>query len=140
MAFPFVGQWSSDERVPAPGGLVLLPWGWPRRSSRVLAGHEVRMKSRYLRTVKLASAIIAVPRLGAFWLLLALEAASRQSIEEVLLVLLLYPEGLLVPNDHVWTVGSALMFSGLLLIGSLIFSAVISAVVLLLRRDRLVSS
>jgi len=98
------------------------------------------MKSRYLRTVKLASAIIAVPRLGAFWLLLALEAASRQSIEEILLVLLLYPEGLLVANDHVWTVGSALMFSGLLLIGSLIFSAVISAVVLLLRRDRFVSS
>ena len=130
----FRGFQKALRRTPCNGS------GRERKAISQAAGHDGRMKSRYLRTAKLLSVIIAVPRLAAFWLLLVLEAAGRHSISQLPLVLLLYPEGLLVSNGHVWTAGSALMFSGLLLIGSVILSAVISGLVLLLRRDRFMSS
>ena len=92
------------------------------------------MRFRYLRTVWLLSFIIGVPRLAAFWLLLTLEAAGKQSISHLPLVLLLYPEGLFVPQTIVWTIGSVLKFSGLLLTGSIIFSLLVAAFMFFLRK------
>ena len=56
MAFLFVYHRSGYERVGASAGVVPLPYDWPRRSFRVLAG-QLGTHSDFVRWFELASAI-----------------------------------------------------------------------------------
>jgi hypothetical protein len=78
--------------------------------------------------------VIATFRIGIFCVLLALQAANRQSLAQLPLVLMLYPEGLLLPDPHSWTIPSAIGFSVLLSLGSLILAAMLTFVFALFNR------
>jgi hypothetical protein len=57
------------------------------------------------------------------WFLIYREAAHQQSLLQLPLILLLYPEGLLLPRNFTWTVEKGIAFSGALLLGSLLLAA-----------------
>lgn len=58
-------------------------------------------------------------RLSAFWYLCYAEATGRQSWSLLPLILMLSPEAYFVPRGHVWTFPSGIVFSVVLLVGSL---------------------
>jgi hypothetical protein len=89
-----------------------------------------------VRKVICASTVVAGLRLAAFWGLYSLEQLHAQSISLLPLVLLLYPEGLLVPKDHRWTMASALLFSAALVVGSFILVGIVALVISALRRSK----
>jgi len=68
---------------------------------------------------------LAAVRITALWLLIYLEWSHRQSISLLPLVILLYPEGLLLPAKFNWTLWGAIGFSGVLLLGSLVLTTVL---------------
>ncbi len=65
---------------------------------------------------------LACVRLGALWLLVSREWIHQQSLSTLPLILLLFPEGLLLPLPVIWTLRTALFFSAVLVVGS--FTAV----------------
>ncbi len=65
---------------------------------------------------------LACVRLGALWLLVSREWIHQQSLSTLPLILLLFPEGLLLPSPVIWTLRTALFFSAVLVVGS--FTAV----------------
>ena len=65
---------------------------------------------------------LACVRLGALWLLVSREWSHQQSLSTLPLILLLFPEGLLLPAPMIWTLRTALFFSAVLVVGS--FTAV----------------
>jgi hypothetical protein len=67
--------------------------------------------------------LLAAARIGVLWFLFYREATRHQSLSELPLILLLYPEGLLLPRNFTWTVGKGVAFSGALLLGSLLLVA-----------------
>jgi hypothetical protein len=69
---------------------------------------------------------VAATRIGVIWYLFIRRAMGQENLDELLLILLLYPEGLLFPNRPL-TVTMSIVFSGALLIGSLCMTAVILA-------------
>ncbi|MCG8448158.1 MAG: hypothetical protein MI725_01085 [Pirellulales bacterium] len=68
---------------------------------------------------------IAILRLGAFWLLTIREWTGEQSLSLLPLVIVLYPEALVLPKDHIWTEWAALSFSLFLCVGSAAFAGTI---------------
>lgn len=67
--------------------------------------------------------LLAATRIGVLWFLIYREAAHQQSLLQLPLILLLYPEGLLLPRNFTWTVEKGIAFSGALLLGSLLLVA-----------------
>lgn len=67
--------------------------------------------------------LLAATRIGVLWFLIYREATYQQSLPQLPLILLLYPEGLLLPRNFAWTVERGVAFSGALLLGSLLFVA-----------------
>jgi hypothetical protein len=67
--------------------------------------------------------LLAATRIGVLWFLIYREATHQQSLAELPLILLLYPEGLLLPRNFTWTVERGVVFSGALLLGSLLLVA-----------------
>jgi hypothetical protein len=90
------------------------------------------MRSFAYRVTKLASLLAAV-RIGVLWFLIYREATHQQRLVELPLVLLLYPEGLLLPRNFAWTVGTGVAFSGALMMGSFLLVAFVIRAAPLLR-------
>lgn len=72
------------------------------------------------------AAALAAGRLCCFWYLLARVWGGRESLDLVFIILPLYPEAALVPNDIVWTLPAALLFSAALVAGSLVLAGLIT--------------
>ena len=72
----------------------------------------------YLREVLKVGLGLSAIRIAALWFLLYREWSHHPSISLLPLILALYPEGLLLPAKLSWTVGRAVEFSGVLLLGS----------------------
>lgn len=68
---------------------------------------------------------LAAVRIGVLWFLAFREAAHQQSLAELPLILLLYPEGLVLPKHFAWTAGREWAFSVALLVGSLLLAALV---------------
>jgi hypothetical protein len=64
------------------------------------------------------SGVIAVIRVGALWFLVSREWTHQPSVSALPLVLLLYPEGLLLPAGITWTATMAGAFTAVLIAGS----------------------
>ena len=77
---------------------------------------------------------LASVRIAAFSFLLFCEWTGRQSVALVPLLLLLYPEALLLRNDVTWTVARAIWFGGILLVGSFLLG-LLGAIIVNLVRD-----
>jgi len=71
--------------------------------------------------------LVAAARIGVLWYLFVRHAMGRESLEEILLILLLYPEGLFFPRDWQATLIRTIGVSGVLLVGSLIITAIVAA-------------
>ena len=70
---------------------------------------------------------IAAARVSALWVLVWLEQTGRQTISALPLVLLLYPEGMLLPyRASAGMVSRAIVLSVLLVMGSLAAVALVS--------------
>ena len=76
---------------------------------------------------------LALARVATLWLLLYLKWSGQESIASVLLILLLYPEALLLPQDPQWTLALGLLFSFILAVGSMMWAAVLVAAGRLMR-------
>lgn len=68
-------------------------------------------------------------RIAVLWFLIYSEWGHHQSISLLPLIVLLYPEGLLLPSNFSWTVGRGLGFSGVLVLGSFVITAVLFGVI-----------
>jgi hypothetical protein len=82
------------------------------------------MRSAPLRKVGAVGVVVAGLRLTAFGILLGLRATSQERLSALPLVLLLYPEGLLVPQTIDWTVWTVVGFGALLAAGSVLWVAI----------------
>jgi hypothetical protein len=71
-----------------------------------------------LARVLLWGGVIAVVRVGVLWFLIYREWTHQQSLATLPLILLLLPEGLLVPTPVVWTAKLAYVFSVALIASS----------------------
>lgn len=71
---------------------------------------------------------VAAARIGVFWYLFIRRAMGQESLDEVLLIWLLYPEGLLIPRAWKWTLTKGVGMSIALLVGSLLITAIIAAI------------
>lgn len=83
-------------------------------------------RSQHRRLFYYGGAVIAGIRLSAFWYLIFAEATGRQSLSFLYLIILLFPEAYFVPQEHVWSVPSRLLFSIVLLVGSLAMSWIVT--------------
>jgi hypothetical protein len=83
--------------------------------------------SSFLRKVAVWGLFAAAIRIGVFWYLFVRHAGGDESIDELLLFVLLLPEGLGVPRNWFWTVARGIEFSGALLVGSVLMTAMIAA-------------
>lgn len=64
---------------------------------------------------------VALVRVGVLWLLVYREWTHQQSLNTLPLVLLLFPEGLLLPASVIWTPKLAFGFSCALIAGSFLW-------------------
>ncbi len=87
-----------------------------------------------MRRIVYVAVIIASCRVAIFWWLFTQLQANSQSISLLPLVLVLYPEGLLVPHDLQWTVGNCILFSALLVVGTIVLVGAAALLVSLRRR------
>lgn len=85
-----------------------------------------------LRVIRVG-VFVAAARIGVFWYLFIRQAMGQESLDEVLLILLLYPEGLLIPRNWQWTLTGGFGMSIAILIVSLLITGIIAAI---LRVDR----
>lgn len=72
---------------------------------------------------------VASVRVGVLWFLIYREWTHQQSLATLPLVLLLFPEGLLLPAPLVWTVKLALVFSASLIAGSCLWVVILALAV-----------
>jgi hypothetical protein len=72
-------------------------------------------------TVWLWGGAIAAVRLGVLWLLIHREWAHQQRLATLPFVLLLFPEGLLLPGSVDWTARLAVLSSTVLIAGSFVW-------------------
>jgi hypothetical protein len=80
------------------------------------------------------AAFIAIAvRLGIFWGLLALHWRGALGLWVTPLLLLLLPEGFLLPRDFAWTLPRVMFFTGLLAAGTAVWTAIAVSVVRALR-------
>lgn len=78
---------------------------------------------------------VAAVRIAALWFLFVLHATGRENLDEVLFILLLYPEGLLLRQNYPLTSArGAIGFSGVLLAGSMVIAVVLVALYLVIER------
>ena len=73
--------------------------------------------------------VVALVRVGALWFLIYREWTHQQSLATLPLVLLLFPEGLLLPAPVIWTAKLALVFSAALIGGSFLWMVVLARAV-----------
>ena len=69
-----------------------------------------------------ATALIVAFRLGVLWFLLLLHWREALGLWAVPLIMVLLPEGFLLPRNQVWTPGTALIASVLVTIGSAVWA------------------
>lgn len=79
-----------------------------------------------MRVVTVGLSLSAV-RISALWFLIFREWGHQQSITLLPLLMLLYPEGLLLPDHFWWSWGWGIGFSGALLLGSFLITSVVFA-------------
>ena len=92
-----------------------------------------RGQSGWVLGVK-ASALLVMFRLGVLWFLLLLQWRGDLGLWATPLILVLLPEGLLLPRNQIWTAGSALFASVLVTIGSGLWAMAALIVLSLFRR------
>ena len=85
------------------------------------------IRTSFCRRVIRLGLFVAAARIGVFWYLFIRQAMGQESLDEVLLILLLYPEGLLFSRNRPLTLTMGIGFSGTLLIGSLFMTTIILA-------------
>ena len=81
-----------------------------------------------------STVIAAAARIGLLWLLLALHWQGLLGLWAMPFILLLLPEGLLLPPNFAWTVGRGILVMGLLAAGTALWTGLAMAVVGALRR------
>jgi hypothetical protein len=81
-----------------------------------------------------ATVLIAAVRLGVLWFLLLLHWREALGLWAVPLIMVLLPEGFLLPRNQVWTPGPALVASLLVTLGSTVWALAALAVMRLFRR------
>ncbi len=98
-----------------------------------LASTFVAGQSGWVAWVKTTSLIAAV-RLGVLWLLLLLHWREALGLWAVPLIMVLLPEGFLLPRNQIWTAGATLIASVLVTLGSTVWAIVVLATLSLFRR------
>jgi hypothetical protein len=86
--------------------------------------------SRKLRPIPLflgAAVVISLIRVGILWIAVLQEWTGNQTLGMLPFLLLLYPEALLLANNIVWTVWTAVLFSIALFLGSSCFAAILAS-------------
>ena len=83
-----------------------------------------------------ATALLAVFRLAVLWFLLLLHWGGTLGLWAVPLILVLLPEGMLLPRSHVWTSSGVLVAHVLVMIGSGLWAAAVLVVLSLFRLRR----
>jgi len=81
-----------------------------------------------------ATALLVAFRLGVLWFLLVLHWRGALGLWAVPLILVLLPEGMLLPRSHVWTSSGVLIAHALVMIGSGLWAVAALAVLSLFRR------
>jgi hypothetical protein len=81
-----------------------------------------------------ATALLVTFRVGVLWFLLLLHWRGALGLWATPLILVLLPEGMLLPRNHVWTPGAALISSVLVTIGSSLWAGAALVVLSLVRR------
>lgn len=76
---------------------------------------------------------VALVRVGVLWFLVYHEWTRQGSLTLLPLMLLLFPEGWLLPAPMTWTTTAALVFSAILTVGSFLWVMIVGLVV---RRGR----
>ncbi len=109
----------------APILVFLLFLGLVRTLARAQSGRVLWVK---------ATALLATFRLGVLWFLLLLHWRGALGLWAIPLILVLLPEGMLLPRNQVWTPGAAFIASVLVTIGSGLWAMAALAVVSLFRR------
>lgn len=85
------------------------------------------------KRITLVAAVLAIARVSVFWLLIYLEKAGKQTIDSLVLVVLLIPEGFVIPKDQPLTALFGMLFSLLLVFGSGVIVVMLFGVVKLFR-------
>jgi hypothetical protein len=78
-----------------------------------------RWKRFFVLTAR-AGGVLAIFRVGIFWYLLWREWAGTQSLDTLPLILLLYPEGAVVPSGTRATIASDIAITAGLVLGSML--------------------
>jgi len=78
----------------------------------------------YLMRILTIGLGLSAARIAVLWFLIHREWGHQQSITFLPLIVLLYPEGLLLPPSFSWSLGRAIGFSAVLLFGSFLLTAV----------------
>lgn len=81
-----------------------------------------------------ATALLAAFRLGVLWFLLLLHWRGALGLWAIPLILVLLPEGMLLPRSQVWTSSGVLIAHALVTIGSGLWALAALAVLSLFRR------
>jgi len=90
------------------------------------------MKGSFARQVVIIGTTLSCVRIAIFAFLIFCEWTGRQSISLLPLILVLYPEGILIKNDVTWTVWGAIGFSVLLIVGSFVLAVPIAVILRLI--------
>ena len=85
------------------------------------------IRTRAFNRVIYAGLLLAAARIGILWYLFVRHAMGRESLDEVLLILALYPEATFFPRDWQATLTRTIGVSGVLLVGSLVIAAIVGA-------------
>ncbi len=93
----------------------------------------VGQSERGLAVWQKSTVIAAAARIGVLWLLLALHWHGLLGLWAMPFILLLLPEGLLLPPDFAWTVSRGILVTGLLAAGTALWIGLAIAVVRALR-------
>jgi ABC-type Fe3+ transport system permease subunit len=86
------------------------------------------MKRSFTRRVVIIGTILSCVRIALFSVLVYAEWSGQQSISLVPLVLALYPEALLIPNDVTLTIWSTVAFGVLLIAGSFLIGLLLAII------------
>lgn len=71
---------------------------------------------------------VAMVRVGVLWFLVYHVWTNQQSLTTLPLLLLLFPEAMLLPGSVVWTTHLAMLFSAVLVAGSFLWVLILSFV------------
>ena len=107
-------------------GAVRLAAGLERSPPK----NEMRIPSIFITL----PATLVIVRVSIFWLLFYLQRTGKESLSLLPLVLALFPEGLIAPDNQPWTPATGIIFSLLLFIGSCIIGIMIALVISKLRK------